>query len=137
MKEITTYSDYFGKNFSLTDDELSWFHSVVARCKTATGCAVEIIEYNHDLYTGKSRDALGCCITDNTKDPLQGDTCITIDTWFIHEKWEEEFNDGFSVEKISLVEVIAHEIAHTYQWRHCKRHQRITSKLVDKIQAAA
>ena len=62
MKEITTYSDYFGKIFSLTDDELSWFHSVVARCKTATGCAVEIIEYNHDLYTGKSRDALGCCL---------------------------------------------------------------------------
>lgn len=69
MKEITTYSDYFGKIFSLTDEELNWFHS-------------------------------------------------------------------FSVEKMSLVGVIAHEIAHTYQWRHCKRHQRIASELVEKIQAA-
>lgn len=135
MKEITTY-DFFGPA-SLTDQELDWFHAVVAKCKAATGCSVEIIAYNHDLYDGKSRDALGCCITDNVKDPLRGDTCITIDTWFIHEKWEEEFNDGFTLEKQSLIDVIAHEIAHTYQWRRCKRHQRIASELVEKIQTAA
>ncbi len=135
MKEITTY-DFFGKTINLTDQELNWFHSVVDKCKAATGCAVQIIAYNHDLYTGKSKDALGCCITDNTADPLSGDTCITIDAWFIHEKWEEEFNDGFAVERLSLVEVIAHEIAHLYQWRHCKRHQSITSELVSMIQAA-
>ncbi|MBQ1470277.1 MAG: hypothetical protein IIZ29_05430 [Schwartzia sp.] len=135
MREITTY-DFFGPA-SLTDAELDWFHAVVAKCKAATGCTVEIIAYNHDLYDGKSRDALGCCITDNTEDPLQGDTWITIDTWFIHEKYEEEFCNGFSIERQSLVDVIAHEIAHTYQWRHCKRHQRITSELVEKIQAAA
>ena len=111
MKEIKTY-DFFGPA-SLTDEELDWFHSVVAKCKAATGCTVPIIAYDHDLYDGKSRDALGCCITVNIADPLQGDTCITIDTWFIHEKWEEEFNDGFSVEKTSLVEVIAQEIDHT------------------------
>jgi len=131
IKEMTEY-DFFG-NEKLTDEEMNWFHSIVNRCKAATSCTVQIIAYNHDLYNGKHKEALGCCITDNPENPLQGDTIITIDTWFIHEKWLKESEQIPTLEPKTLIDVIAHEIAHLYQWRHCKRHKRITDEIIKKI----
>lgn len=135
MKEITTY-DFFGP-MELTEAEIGWFHSIVEKCKAATGCTVDIIAYDHDLYSGKSKNALGCCITTDQENPLNGDSYITIDTWFIHEKYQVEFDNFPAIEKATIEDTIAHEIAHLYCWRHGKKHNRITAELLEKIQNAA
>lgn len=136
MKEITTYSDIYDRPTELTTEELDWFHKIVDHCKSVTGCDVEIVAYNHDLYTGKSKNALGCCCTSDPDDPLHGDSYITIDTYFIHEMYDVEFNDGFNLSFDTLEGVIAHEIAHLYCWRHGKKHTALTQKLYSQIKAA-
>ena len=138
MKPVITYSDAYGDPTELTAAEVHWFYAVVAQARRATGVEVEIVPYDHDLYAGKHRDALGCCVTNNPKNPLAADvdTYITIDCYFIHEKYAERFEDSWSIEAQTLEEVIAHEIAHLYVWRHGKKHARLTGELYEKIKAA-
>ena len=57
---------------------------------------------------------------------------ITIDNYFIHEKYESIFNGGFDIEPETLESVISHEIAHRYKFRHCKAHSRITREILEK-----
>ena len=136
MKEVTTYMDEYNRQTRLTDAQIEWFHSVVESCKAATGCNVEIIAFDHDQYRGKSKDALGCCCTDNIENPLEGDTYITIDCFFIDEKYKERFEGGWDLSFSSLEEVIAHELAHLYVWRHGKKHTKKTEELLNMIEAA-
>ncbi len=86
-KAVTTYSDCWNRPTELTKDELSWFYSQVDLARQATGCHVEIIPYDHELYTGKSVNALGCCVTTDPNNQLgeEVDTYITIDCYFIDE----------------------------------------------------
>ena len=137
MKEVITYTDAHDRLTRLTDKELDWFHGVVMACRAATGCNVEIIAYDHEMYSGKHKEALGCCCTDNPDDPLSGDTYITIDCYFIDEKYKERFEGAYDFSFMSLEEVIAHELAHLYVWRHGKKHTKKTEELLCKIQAAA
>ena len=137
-KAVTTYSDCWNRPTELTDAELSWFYSWVEKAKQATGCPAEIIPYDHELYTGKNVDALGCCISTDPNNQLGDgvDTYITIDCYFIDECWRNEFNGDYLISGQTLPEVIAHEIAHLYIWRHGKKHTALTEKLLQQIQAA-
>ena len=137
-RPVITYLDYRDRPTQLTDEELTWFRSVVEKARRATGCTVDIIPYDHDLYTGKSRDALGCCITEDPVNPLgEGvDTYITIDCYFIDECWRHEFRGDYLITGDTLDEVLAHEIAHLTVWRHGKKHSALTERLLEQIQAA-
>ena len=135
---VITYLDYRDRPTQLTAEELTWFHSAVEKARRATGCTVEIIPYDHELYTGKHRDALGCCITEDPKNMLgEGvETYITIDCYFIDECWRHKFRGDFLIAGDTLEEVLAHEIAHLTVWRHGKKHTALTEKLLAQIQAA-
>ena len=134
VKEDPEYSDVYDRPTTLTADELNWFHSVVEKAKAATGCTVEIIAYNHDRYKGTSSEALGCCITNDPENPIDGGY-ITIDTYFIHEMYEVKFNGGFNLCFDTLEHVIAHEIAHLTEWNHSEAHTELTEKLYQLIVA--
>ena len=138
MNTDITYTDWHGTVFSLTQQELDWFRSLVVKANAVTGNTVEIIPYNHELYRGKSKNALGCCITTDRDNPLAQDaeTYITIDTWYIHEKYQEHTGEMPRIEPTSMLEVIAHEIAHLYIWRHGKRHTALTAQIYQQIAAA-
>lgn len=135
MQAVITYSDYLDRPAKLTDVELDWFYSTVKRAQKATGYNVPIIPYDHDLYSKKHRDALGVCCTTDPENPLRNgaDTYITIDCYFIDECWREEFADGWKIESDTLVDVIAHELAHLTVWRHGVKHRKLTAELVKKI----
>ena len=133
VSETITYTDFKDRPTKLNKEELEWFRSIVARSKAATECNVDIIVYDHDLYKGKSKNALGCCITNNTENPLRGDSYITIDAYFVHEQYDVTFRNGFSISGDTLEGVIAHEIAHLYCWRYGKKHNKITQELLNRI----
>ena len=132
---ITTFTDEYYRPTKLTEDEVAWFDSIVNLAKLATGVKVDIIPFDHDLYSGKHRDALGCCTTTDPENMLGDgvDTYITIDCYFIHEKFEQVFKGRHSIERQTLEEVIAHEIAHLYVWRHGKKHTALTDEIYKKI----
>lgn len=138
MKQVITYSDYRNRPTKLTDKELQWFYGIVEKARAVTGCTVPIITYDHELYEGKHKDALGCCCTTDPSNPLgEGvETIITIDCYFINECYRHEFYGDFLIAGETLVEVIAHEIAHLKVWRHGKKHTQLTSELTEKIKAA-
>lgn len=131
----TAWIDLNGSDVELTEDELTWFESLVSRCKAATGCTCDIIPYNHEKYVGISSEALGCCITDNDLDPLNGNSHITIDTYYIHECYGVEVNGDYAIEPKSMVETIAHEIAHLYVWSHGAEHDAKMAELLEMIKA--
>lgn len=135
MKEVTTYLDCYDRPTKLTKAQLDWFHSVVDHCKAATGCTVDIIAYDHDLYGDKSVDALGCCVVYDMKHRAKdARSCITIDCYFINEQYDWVFNNGFNISGDTLEHVIAHEIAHLFVWRHGAKHSAMTEELYRKIQ---
>ena len=135
MKAVTTYLDMRNQPTELTPAELEWFYGLVDLARRATGLSIDIIPYDHELYKGKSKNALGCCCTLDTDDPLgpDADSYITIDCYFIHEKFAELFEGMRTIERQSVIDVIAHEIAHLYCWRHGKKHSRITEEIERKI----
>lgn len=136
---VTTFSDCYDRPTELTAEELHWFNDVVAQARRATGVKVAIIPDDHERLEAPHRDALGLCISRNPKDPLasDADSYITIDCYFIDEKFRERFEGRWTIEKQTLEEVIAHEIAHLYVWRHGKKHSALTAELYEKIKAAA
>ena len=137
-RAVITYTDYLDRPTKLTDEELGWFNEMVAKARRATGCTVDIIPYDHDLYSGKSRDALGCCITTDPTNQLgEGvESYITIDCYFIDECWRHEFRGDYLITGDNMDEVLAHEIAHLTVWRHGKKHTALTEQLLEQIQAA-
>ena len=132
---VTTYTDHRYRPTKLTEEELNWFYSQVEQAKRATGCAIDILPYDHDLYEGKSKDALGCCVSDTPENPLadEADSYITIDCYFIHECFRNEYFGDFLIAGQNLNEVIAHEIAHLYIWRHGKKHTAKTQEILLQI----
>lgn len=132
---VTTYTDYRYRPTKLTDEELDWFYAQVEQAKQATGCEVEILPYDHDLYDSKSRNALGCCVSDNPQNPLaeDADSYITVDCYFIHECFRRDLYGELAIEKQTVLEVLAHEIAHLYVWRHGKKHTAKTQELLCMI----
>ncbi len=137
MEAITTYTDFLNRPTALTTKELNWFAEIVAKARQATGCMVPIIPFDHDLFCGKSRNALGTCNTTDPENPLgEGvDTFITIDCYFIDECWRHEFKGDCLITDDSLQAVIAHEIAHLTVWRHGKKHSALTADILARIDA--
>lgn len=130
-----TYTDWDGTVFLLTQQELDWFRGLVEHANAVTGNTVPIIPYNHDFYRGKSKNALGCCISSDRDNPLSPDaeTIITIDTWYIHEKYQESIGEMPCIEPAPILETIAHELAHLSIWRHGKRHTALTAKIYQHL----
>ena len=138
-KAVITYSDCRNRMTELTKDELDWFYAWVERAKHVTGCTVDIVPYDHELYASKHQDALGCTITNKPDDVLGDgvDTYITVDCYFIDECWKREFQGAWTLETETLPGVLAHEIAHLTYWRHGKKHSELTARLLKQIQDAA
>lgn len=138
MKAVTTYSDYLGRPAELTAEQLDWFYGTVKKAQAATGYNVPIIPYDHDLYERGHRDAIGvCCTTDPHNQLGEGvETFITIDCYYIDECWRHEFKGDFFLEDDTLIDVIAHELAHLTIWRHGKKHKALTAEIRSKIAAA-
>ena len=132
----TGYLDVYDKPTQLTEEELAWFQKVCKECIEATGIDILIdCDDHYARHTGKTKDALGTFQTDNIENPLAGNCRITIDNFFIHECYEEVFNNTPNLSFDTLEHVIAHELAHAEQWRHCKRHSTITEELYEKIKS--
>ena len=128
------YLDLYDNLTELTEAEIKWFSGICNDCMEATGIKILIECADHYRENkGKSKEALGTFHTDNIESPLDGDCKITIDNYFIHECYEEVFNNGFNLNFEDLEHVIAHEFAHGFQWRHCKRHAQLTEELYQKI----
>lgn len=124
------YTDFKDDTYELTDDELDWFFTIANRMQCAITRHVDILPYNHELLPGINKEALGVFYTASKSEPAK-DCFITIDTWFIHEKYDEAINNVVTICEESLEEVIAHELAHTDKYRHCKYHTRLTHAIVD------
>lgn len=124
-----SYTDFNGEIKELTIDELSWFYKVCEYMRKSVDRHISIVPDNHESLTGENKEALGLFYTTDKDNPYNDDCYISIDTWFIHEKYLETFEHISCIEPQSLEEVIAHELAHTDKFRHCKYHR----KLVDKI----
>ena len=137
VRSITTYLDYKDRPTELTEEELTWFYAVVQTAQMATGCDVPIIPYDHDLYRGRSKDALGSCCTCDPDHPLNADaeTYITIDCYFIDECFKHEFRGAFLIGGEDLIDVVAHELAHCFVWRHGKKHSAKTTEFEQMIRA--
>ena len=129
-----SYLDLNDNYMNLTEAELQWFFKICKDCTEATGIRVVIECADHyGGYKGKNKEALGTFHTNNIENPLCGDSKITIDNFFIHECYDEVFNNGYNLNFEDLEHVIAHELAHVFQWRHCKRHTQLTEELYQKI----
>lgn len=138
LKEIISFSDCYDRPAELTADQLEWFRNTVKKCLDASGYDVPVIAYDHDLYKGKSRDALGCCCTGDPENPLRKEagTFITIDCYFIDEQWNAMHGTGWNISGDTLEGVIAHELAHLTVWRHGRKHKRRTAEILEAIKAA-
>lgn len=128
-----SYSDWNGNKVVLTEEEIKWFTKICKKCTNAIGLNILIECSDHDQLKGKSKEALGIFWTECVENPLKGNPKITIDNYFIHECYEEVFNNKINISFETLEHVIAHEFAHAYQWRHCKRHTKITEEIYQKI----
>lgn len=133
QKMDITYTDFYGEKAYLTTQEINWFRDVCELCKAATSINLPIEPHNHEKLHGKQKEALAFICTDNKDDPFAGDTVISVDTYFIHECYLEVFQGICNLSLTTLEEAIAHEFAHCFQWRHCKRHDRITEMFYQKI----
>lgn len=130
----TVYLDLCDNPTNLTEAEIQWFSRICNDCIEATGIKILIECADHYReHKGKSKESLGTFHTNNIESPLDGDCKITIDNYFIHECYEELFNNGYNLNFEDLEHVIAHEFAHAFQWRHCKRHTRLTEEIYQKI----
>jgi len=130
----TAYLDLYNIPSSLTDTEIEYFSEICKDCVEATGIKVIIECADHyGEHKGKHKEALGLFHAKNKENPLDGGCKITIDNYFIHECYEEVFNNKDNLNFESLEHVIAHEFAHAFQWRHCKRHTKLTEELYQKI----
>lgn len=135
MEFSNEYLDLWDRPTSLTAEEIAYFRETVECVKKALGVEVEII--NRDHYRemdGKHREAHGIFYTNDTKAPAK-DCLITIDNLFIHDCYREKFHGEFNLNFESLEHVICHEIAHMSQFRHCKKHSKLTEELYEKVQA--
>lgn len=132
MKFNDMYKDIYGNATQLTLDELNWFYGIVAKFQMFDEAkGIEIVNRNHEELDEKNKEALGEFYTDDPKD-VNADCFITIDNYFIHEQFEWVFNGKYNLSFETLESVIAHEIAHRFQFRHCKRHTRLTSEILGK-----
>ena len=125
-----SYTEFDGTHCRLTNLELKYFYTIADEIRASVGRWIPIIPDNHENLEGKSKEALGCFFTSSKEEPFTDDCFITIDTWFIHECYMFEMEGAPSIEPETLVSVIAHELAHSDKFRHCKYHTRLTYLII-------
>ena len=132
IKNENSYTDLYDNPTELTDAELAWFNGIVNRFhRLPEASNIKITNCNHEELDKKQQEAYGIYWKprDTTSDLRP---YITIDNFFIHEMYETTFHDAYNLTGETLESCIAHEIAHHYQFRHCKRHTRITKEILKK-----
>lgn len=135
MRFDNSYLDFDDNFKELTEAELQYFRDTVNEIQQILDVEIPIYNRNHEKdFVGKHKEALGIFYT-NDKDYPQKDCFITIDNFFIHECYEEKYHGAYNLSFQTLEEVICHEIAHSEQLRHCKRHERITQELLGKVKS--
>lgn len=123
-----------GTDAMLSVEAKEWFYDIVRKFQClpeAEGCW--IVNRDHETMDRKYRDAQGQFYTDWKDDP-HVKTMITIDNEFINDMYL--FNQGklaFNMYFTTMQEVLAHEIAHKFKFRHCKTHQRIQEDILHKF----
>lgn len=133
-----TYLDMYNKPTELSEAELDYFQSVVKRFSVIMqdylGVVLPIYNRDHDEVGGKHKNALGIFYTNNKENPLlsMSNTYITIDNYFIHECYEYIFNGipYLSFSTSTLEEIVSHEIAHGLVFRHGKKHNDLTARIL-------
>lgn len=127
------FTDCFERETELTKEQVEWFHNVCEDAKKAIGLNIKIHCCDHQKIKGHE-NALGIFWTREKGEAVSVENSfITIDTYTIYECYEHLFNDMHVFDYTELEEIIAHEMAHFLQFRHCKRHTRITKEFYDKI----
>ena len=119
---------------TLTEEEVKFFNDTVARIKYSVNVRVPIEPMNHEQLTGTSKEALGICWAEDNGDGKPVPVRITIDEFFIHECFVALEKPYMKLEPDTLEQVIAHEIAHLYQWRHGKKHTELTERICRLIE---
>jgi len=122
----------------MKSEHLNYFNEKVSMIKHSINVAIPILPADHDQIKGHE-NALGIChgrksVRKNDWEPEE----ITIDEYFIEECYDAEINGNWYRLKLvgqNLVEVICHEIAHIYEWRHNKKHREITQRLIGLVKA--
>ena len=121
----------------MKNEHRNYFNKIVRRIKHSINVTIPILPANHDLFKGHEK-ALGIC--HGHKTPRKNDwepNKITIDEYFIEECYEAEINGKRYMTELTdgnLVDVICHEIAHIYEWRHGKKHRLITRRLIELVE---
>jgi hypothetical protein len=120
----------------MKSEHLNYFNETVSIIKKSMNVVTPILPADHDQFKGHE-NALGIChgyknAGNNDWEPEK----ITIDEYFIEECYEAEINGKWYLLNLTgqnLVEVICHEIAHIYEWRHGKKHRDITQRLIGLV----
>lgn len=130
MKYTTTYTDEYGRLCWLKPLELAYFQAAVDLVLAATGISIQVEARDHDLVPGHE-NALG--IFYRTTEDL---TWITVDTYFIHERYRWEAEGRHTIEQETLVSVLCHELAHIRYARHTRHHAALTAHYIGIVQAS-
>jgi hypothetical protein len=123
----------------LNNEQQLYFDNIVNSIKIRLNINIPIVAYNHQTCTNKKfHNTVGMSWGKEHNKVYK----ITIDESYIIENWEysmrveERRRNGIyapHLENEQIKETICHEIAHIYQWRHCKKHTQITKELLRQI----
>lgn len=122
-----SYEDFNGFYVSLTNEEITWFFGVVADVLNATGISIIVTPCDHERIAGNT-EALGLYWWVDGEG--QSHNFISIDTYFIHERYGVEVEGKHSIEPQTLAEVICHELAHRLSHCHTKKHAALTLQYI-------
>lgn len=124
-----TYADEYGRIRTLTQSELDFFTATLAKVLAATGIRVPVETRDHEQVTGHE-NALGIYYKNDA-----GDEFITIDNYFIHERYAVECcGYRWALEPETLAGVICHELAHVRYRNHTKYHAALTERYADMVE---
>jgi len=119
----------------MKSEYINYFNEKISMIKNIIKIDVPIYPADHEQIKGHEK-ALGICYgykNDNGKMDVEK---ITIDDYFIEENYEAEINGKWWMLHFvgqNLVDVVCHEIAHIYEWRHGKKHKEITQCLIELV----
>lgn len=123
----TTYRDEYNRYTQLTEQELAYFRATAAKALAATGLDILIEPYDHDRLPGHE-EALGCYYWND-----EGEAFITIDNYFIHERYRTEVEGWYAIETETLLGCICHELAHARYHTHTKYHAALTARYISMV----
>lgn len=118
----------------LTAQEMAYFNDTIARVKYSVNFNVPIEVMDHEQLKGKDKRALGICWAKRDDAGTMIPFKITIDEFFVSECFIALEKPYMKLEPQTLEQVIAHEIAHIYHWRHGKKHTELTNHILRLIE---